>query len=74
MMELMNRLTDKTGWETKVFDEEIVAKWKAEAIGAPEIDISENMVDWVSHFHHLMVSHKVILSAAIALQLLLNLL
>ena len=50
MMEFMNRLTDKTGWETKVFDEALVAKWKAEALEAADVDISEKMVDWVSCF------------------------
>jgi hypothetical protein len=32
MMNIMDRLTDKPDWEQKVFDEEIVAKWKKEAI------------------------------------------
>jgi hypothetical protein len=31
MMSIMDRLTDKPDWEKKVFDEEIVAKWKKEA-------------------------------------------
>jgi hypothetical protein len=32
MMSIMDRLTDKPDWEKKVFDEEIVAKWKTEAM------------------------------------------
>lgn len=51
MMEFMNRLTDKLGWETKVFDEALVAKWKTEALEALGIDISDKMVDWASAFH-----------------------
>jgi hypothetical protein len=31
MLALMNALTDKPGWEDKVFDEEIVARWGSEA-------------------------------------------
>ena len=49
-MEFMNRLTDKMGWETKVFDEALVAKWKVEALEAADVDISEKMVDWASSF------------------------
>ena len=47
-MEFMNRITDKMGWEEKVFDEALVAKWKAEVLEAPEVDISEKIVDWAS--------------------------
>ena len=50
MMEFMNRITDKPGWEKKVFDEIITKKWKSEALSAPSIDISERMVNWVGHF------------------------
>jgi hypothetical protein len=32
MMNIMDRLTDKPDWEKKVFDEEIVAKWRKEAM------------------------------------------
>ena len=49
MMEFMNRITDKPGWEKKVFDEIITKKWKSEALSAPSIDISERMVNWVGH-------------------------
>lgn len=33
MMDIVNQITDKQGWTGKVFDEEIVAKWRAEAMG-----------------------------------------
>lgn len=38
MMNIMDRLTDKTDWNIKVFDEEIVAKWRAEAKAIPDIE------------------------------------
>ncbi len=47
MMELMNRLSDKPGWNKKVFDDEITTKWRSEALSTPDTDISEKMVDWV---------------------------
>lgn len=49
MMEVMNRLTDKPGWETKVFNSVIVEKWKAEVLAMPEQDISEKMFDYVCY-------------------------
>ncbi|KAI8949348.1 hypothetical protein F4801DRAFT_591217 [Xylaria longipes] len=33
MMEFMNQITDKPEWERKVFDEEIVNRWREEAMG-----------------------------------------
>lgn len=36
MMALMNALTDKLDWHKKVFDEQIVAKWRQEAREQPE--------------------------------------
>lgn len=33
MMDIVNQISDKQGWTGKVFDEEIVAKWRAEAMG-----------------------------------------
>lgn len=36
MMAIMDRLTDKPEWQRKVFDSEIVAKWKAEAMAIPD--------------------------------------
>ncbi|KAJ2998293.1 hypothetical protein NUW58_g361 [Xylaria curta] len=36
MMHVMNKLTDKADWHKKVFDDEIVAKWRAEALAYPD--------------------------------------
>jgi len=36
MMILMDSLTDKVDWHKKVFDEEIVAKWRKEALEQPD--------------------------------------
>ncbi|TFK71012.1 hypothetical protein BDN72DRAFT_870138 [Pluteus cervinus] len=46
MMNLMNSLTDKPKWDVKVFDPEIISKWKTETLGTPGIDFSERMFDW----------------------------
>ncbi|KAF2442510.1 hypothetical protein P171DRAFT_364692 [Karstenula rhodostoma CBS 690.94] len=51
MMGVMDRLTDKPEWGRKVFDEDIVAKWKKEAMDMfkdepPEMQFSENMWDY----------------------------
>jgi hypothetical protein len=39
MMMLMDRLTDKVDWHKKVLDEEIVAKWRKEALEQPEDEL-----------------------------------
>lgn len=36
MMHVMDRLTDKVDWHKKVFDDKIVAKWRAEALAYPD--------------------------------------
>lgn len=36
MMDIMSKLTDKPEWDRKVFDEDIVAKWKEEAMALPD--------------------------------------
>ena len=36
MMGLMDRLTDKPNWHEKVFSDEIVSKWRKEAMTQPE--------------------------------------
>jgi len=36
MMSIMDRLTDKDDWHKKVFDDEIVSKWRAEALAIPD--------------------------------------
>lgn len=44
MLGVMNALTDKKDWHEKVFDDEIVARWKEEARGVPLI--SDMAWDW----------------------------
>lgn len=36
MMHIMDRLTDKVDWHRKVFDDEIVDKWRIEALAYPD--------------------------------------
>jgi len=36
MMGLMDRLTDKPNWHEKIFNDEIVSKWRQEAMSQPE--------------------------------------
>lgn len=36
MMSVMDRLTDKPDWHKKVFDEEIISKWRMEAMLIPD--------------------------------------
>jgi hypothetical protein len=36
MMSIMDRLTDKEDWQKKVFDDEIVSKWREEALAIPD--------------------------------------
>ncbi|KAF4630381.1 hypothetical protein G7Y89_g7765 [Cudoniella acicularis] len=47
MMQIMNALTDKPGWEEKVFDNAIAEKWKAEAMATEDRDVTQKMMDWV---------------------------
>lgn len=44
MLGVMNALTDKTDWHKKVFDDEIVGRWKEEARAVPLI--SDMAWDW----------------------------
>ncbi|KAF8630929.1 hypothetical protein AX17_005286 [Amanita inopinata Kibby_2008] len=46
MMRFMNQITDKVDWHKKIFNDDIVAKWKTEALENKEVDTSEKMVDW----------------------------
>ncbi|GLB36554.1 putative protein of unknown function (DUF4246) [Lyophyllum shimeji] len=49
MMQLIDQLTDKPDWHKKIFDETIVAKWKAEVLSEDDendVGVSEKMVDW----------------------------
>lgn len=50
MLEFMNSITDKPEWERKVFDEEIVGKWRNECKEKPNVEhddvfMSEAMFD-----------------------------
>ncbi|PGH14080.1 hypothetical protein AJ80_06084 [Polytolypa hystricis UAMH7299] len=45
MMVLMDRLTDKVDWHKKVFDEEIVAKWRKEALEQPEDQLYLHIIE-----------------------------
>ncbi|KAF7952592.1 uncharacterized protein EAE97_002089 [Botrytis byssoidea] len=36
MMSIMDRLTDKEDWHKKVFNEEVVSKWREEALAIPD--------------------------------------
>lgn len=45
MMILMNQITDKPNWHEKVFDEDIVSKWRKEAMEQPEDALYAQIVD-----------------------------
>lgn len=46
MMRVMNLVTDKVDWERKVFDQDIIAKWRDEVARSGQ-DVSEKMMDWI---------------------------
>jgi hypothetical protein len=61
MLEFMGNITDKPGWEKKVYDEGIVAKWRKEADARPaglegDVYLSEKMFDFVCHPVHRICS------------------
>ena len=35
-MDIMEKLTDKENWHQKVFDEDVVSKWRKEALAVPD--------------------------------------
>jgi hypothetical protein len=45
MMVLMDRLSDKVDWHKKVFNEEIVSKWRKEALEQPEDKLFSQVVE-----------------------------
>lgn len=45
MLRVMNEITEKVNWESKVFDEEIVKKWKSEILNTG-LDFSESMANY----------------------------
>ncbi len=46
MMRWMNTVTDKPDWDVKIFDETIVAKWKAETLSTADADFTDAMFYW----------------------------
>ncbi|PYH88705.1 hypothetical protein BO71DRAFT_364855 [Aspergillus ellipticus CBS 707.79] len=46
MMQVMNAITDKPGWERKVFDEEITAEWRHEVAQSGQ-DVTPKMMDYI---------------------------
>ncbi|KFY32862.1 hypothetical protein V495_08667 [Pseudogymnoascus sp. VKM F-4514 (FW-929)] len=45
MMALMDQLSDKVNWHKKVFDEQIVSKWRKEALEQPEDGLFSQLVE-----------------------------
>jgi len=45
-MQVMNAITDKPGWERKVFDETITNKWREEIAQSGQ-DVTPKMMDWI---------------------------
>ena len=48
IMALVDSITAKPAWDSKVFDEGIVRKWRQEALDNDRMDVTERMLDWVS--------------------------
>ncbi|BDD57675.1 hypothetical protein MAP00_003021 [Monascus purpureus] len=47
MLRVMNSITDKPEWDRKVFDKEIMAKWREEISRSGE-DVTQKMMDWIT--------------------------
>lgn len=52
MLDFINKITDKPDWESKVFDEGIVSRWRAEVDQRPrepggDVYLSQQMFDFV---------------------------
>ncbi|KAH8891423.1 hypothetical protein GQ53DRAFT_746540 [Thozetella sp. PMI_491] len=45
MMVIMETLTDKPQWHTKIFDDAIVAKWRDEALSIPDVALWDKIVN-----------------------------
>lgn len=58
MMQVINAITDKPDWRRKVFDEAIIAKWRAEALTEEGQGFTEKMFDYVSLLYGSAVSSK----------------
>ncbi|KAF9886555.1 hypothetical protein FE257_011327 [Aspergillus nanangensis] len=46
MMRVMDTISDKPEWTRKVFDEEIVARWREELLASGQ-DVTPKMLDWI---------------------------
>jgi hypothetical protein len=60
MLDFIGQITDKPDWEVKVFDDDIVSRWRAEAEARPaapdgDVYMSQEMFDFVSYFPALNV-------------------
>ncbi len=60
MLDFVSQITDKPDWEVKVFDEDIVSRWRAEADVRPEgldgdVHLSRQMFDFVRHLRHALL-------------------
>ncbi|KAF8647080.1 hypothetical protein AX16_006914 [Volvariella volvacea WC 439] len=49
MLQIMNLITDKPEWDKKVFNDEIVSKWKEEALADSAQSITPAMMEWCIH-------------------------
>jgi len=47
MLHIMDSITDKPGWHTKVFESSIADMWKFEAMATQNRDVTQKMADWV---------------------------
>ncbi|KAJ2912988.1 hypothetical protein MD484_g7416, partial [Candolleomyces efflorescens] len=43
MLQFMNSVTDKPDWDKKIFDAEIVKKWRSETVDNPEVNMTKRM-------------------------------
>lgn len=46
MLQIMNAITEKSGWECKVFDASITNKWREEIAQSGQ-DVTPKMMDWI---------------------------
>jgi hypothetical protein len=63
MLAFISQITDKPDWEVKVFDEDIVSRWRAEADVRPEeldgdLRLSSQMFDFVRDPCHALLQYE----------------
>ncbi|KAF9443183.1 hypothetical protein P691DRAFT_843796 [Macrolepiota fuliginosa MF-IS2] len=46
MLQFMNQITDKPGWDHKIFDNIITQKWKDEVLQSPNVNFTNKMADY----------------------------